>query len=75
MAKLGKPIKSTRPLRENYRRVTLLHKGGSFEYKFEPPLWTGKDIREAQKILRLAYRFHKRALATNKEVMDDGETR
>lgn len=73
MARLGKPIKSTRPLRENQRRVTLLLKGDSFEYKFEPPLWTGKDVRESMKILRLAYRFHKRALAKNKEVLDDGD--
>jgi len=73
MARLGKPIKSTRPLRENQRRVVLLLKGDSFEYKFEPPLWTGKDIRDGMKILRLAYRLHKRVLATNKEVMDDGD--
>jgi len=73
MARLGKPIKSTRPLRENQKRVTLLLKGDSFEYKFEPPLWTGKDVRGAMKMLRLAYRFHKRVLAKNKEVLNDGD--
>lgn len=73
MAKLGRPIKSTRPLRDGYKRLTLLMKGDSFEYKFEPSLWTGRDIRGAMKVLRLAYRFHKRAMAKNKEVMSDGD--
>jgi len=75
MARLGTPVKTTRPLRKTEKRLTLLLKGGSFEYKFDPPLWTGKDVRNALKTLRLAYRFHKRALAKDKEVLNDGDRR
>ncbi len=71
MARLGSPIKSTRPLRENYKRLTLLFKGGSFEYKFEPPLWTGRDIRDIQRFSCPKYRDNCPTLWANKTFETD----
>jgi len=75
MAKMGKPLKRMRALGEYDKRLTLLIKPNSFEYKFEPELWVGGDVRGAIKILRQAYRLYKRDMAKKMEVKNDGEQR